>query len=115
MGIAIEWLTIEVAAADRDRFVVVDREIWTAFLSSCPGFIRKQVWINPEQPGQVCLVVEWASREDWKAIDPEDLAAVDRSFVAAMGKVYPIVFAGEYAPMAESIGRMSIPEPPHLD
>jgi uncharacterized protein (TIGR03792 family) len=93
---AIEWLTIEVPEADRDRFMVTDREIWTTFLANCPGFIRKQVWVNPEQPGQVCLVVEWESRDLWKAIDPEALAAVDQSFVAAMGQVYPIVYAGEY-------------------
>jgi uncharacterized protein (TIGR03792 family) len=93
---AIEWLTIEVPEADRDRFIATDREIWTTFLSSCPGFIRKQVWVNPEQPGQVYLLVEWDTQQEWKAIDPEDLAAVDRSFVAAMGRVYPIVYAGEY-------------------
>jgi hypothetical protein len=46
---AIEWLTIEVPEADRDRFMVTDREIWTTFLANCPGFIRKQVWVNPEQ------------------------------------------------------------------
>jgi uncharacterized protein (TIGR03792 family) len=96
---AIEWLTIEVPEADRDRFIVTDRAIWTAFLSSCPGFIRKQVWVNPAEPRQLCLVVEWESRELWKAIDPETLAAVDRSFVEAMGQVYPIVYAGEYLPI----------------
>jgi hypothetical protein len=55
--------------------------------------------VNPAQPGQVCLVVEWESRDLWKAIDLEDLAAVDRSFVAAIGRVYPIVYAGGYVPV----------------
>ncbi|NJM46655.1 MAG: TIGR03792 family protein [Alkalinema sp. RU_4_3] len=96
---AIEWLTIEVPEGNRDRFIALDREIWTKFLSSCPGFIRKQVWVNPEKPEQVCLVVEWESREEWKAIDPEALAEVDRSFVAAMGQSYAIVYAGEYMPV----------------
>jgi uncharacterized protein (TIGR03792 family) len=96
--VAIEWLTIEVPEADRDRFITMDREIWTAFLSKCPGFIRKQVWVNPENPGQVYLLVEWERQEEWKGIDPEALAEVDRSFVAAMGQAYPIVYAGEYRP-----------------
>jgi uncharacterized protein (TIGR03792 family) len=96
---AIEWLTIEVPEADRDRFIATDREIWTRFLSSCPGFVRKQIWVNPKEPGQICLLIEWDHRPEYKAIDPEDLAAVDRSFVEAMGQVYPIIYAGEYVPI----------------
>ncbi|MEB3293355.1 MAG: TIGR03792 family protein [Synechococcales bacterium] len=101
----IEWLVIEVPIAQQVRFLQVDEAIWTRFLRTCSGFVRKEVWIDPTQPTQVIFVIHWHSRLLWKAIAPEQLGAIDRQFVATMGQVYPIIAAREFEiqePLAET-------------
>jgi uncharacterized protein (TIGR03792 family) len=96
---AIEWLTHNVPVGLRDRFIQVDEEIWTAFLATCPGFIRKHVWVHPEEPDRVFSIVEWETRALWKAIDPAALAETERRFVAELGVVCPIIYSTEYTPV----------------
>ena len=55
----IEWLKIKVASELREKFIAKDAEIWTARLSGYPGFLSKEVWINPEAPTEVVLIIRW--------------------------------------------------------
>ena len=66
-------------------FLRRDAEVWTPFLTRCDGFLGKEVWLPDDRPGTVVLVIRWASMEQWKAIPPEQLEAVD----AAMGALAP--------------------------
>jgi uncharacterized protein (TIGR03792 family) len=102
--VVIEWLTFQVPIDWRDRYIQADAAIWTTFLAACPGFISKQVWQNPDRPDQISLVVEWETREQWKAIDPVALAAVDRQFVAAVGRSFELIAAREYYQLAPDLG-----------
>jgi uncharacterized protein (TIGR03792 family) len=92
----IEWLTFEVDPENREKFIQIDEEIWTAVLSQYPGFIAKEVWISPENLGQVVFVVHWQTREQWKSIPQEDLEAVGQRFDAAVKFDYAMVDSREY-------------------
>ncbi len=92
----IEWLTFEVDPKNREKFIQLDDEIWTAALSQYPGFISKEVWISPNQLGQVVFVVHWQTREQWKSIPQDELDAVEERFHGAVEFDYTMVDSREY-------------------
>lgn len=92
----IEWLKFSVPPHLREKFIHKDEEIWTAFLATCPGFLGKEVWINPQKPTELILVIRWATREEWKSIPHERLNQIDQRFAQQMGKSYPVIEAAEY-------------------
>ncbi|MBD1831105.1 MULTISPECIES: TIGR03792 family protein [Cyanophyceae] len=92
----IEWLKIEVPPEIREKYIQKDAEIWTAFLATCPGFLGKEVWLNPNDPTGLTLVIRWETRENWKSISSERLQQVEEQFDQAMGDSYPIIDSAEY-------------------
>ena len=88
-GSVLEFLESNIWCRDMQSYIVVDNRIWTSFLSSQPGFMRKEVLTNPRDPAAAnCTVTQailWESRELWKSIDPKQLAAVDALFVKEFG------------------------------
>lgn len=92
----IEWLKFRVPAEVREKFLQKDGEIWTPALATSPGFLGKEVWLNPRDSEEIILVIQWASREIWSAFPSELLEETDRQFAREMGELYPIVEAGEY-------------------
>jgi uncharacterized protein (TIGR03792 family) len=66
-GVVIEFLKFQVAPDLRENFIQKDGEIWTAALAKYPGFISKEVWINPNHHTEVILIIRWSTREQWKA------------------------------------------------
>jgi uncharacterized protein (TIGR03792 family) len=81
----VEWLKYQVSKEDAASFLKADAEIWTTILSRQPGFISKQVWVNPEKPDEINLVICWQSKEHWKTISQTLLQATDKRFVEAVG------------------------------
>lgn len=93
----IELLIVEVAAEDREKYLQIDREIWTKAIAQFPGFINKEVWLNPQAPTEVNLVIRWRSREEWKAISTQLLEDIERQFALKMGNTnHKIVELVEY-------------------
>ena len=92
----IEFLKFRVEPEERENYIRRDEEIWTAALTTYPGFLGKEVWINPQDGTQLILVIRWATKEQWQAIPPEELQAIEAKFTKALGKSYPIVESGEY-------------------
>ncbi|MGA7933924.1 MAG: TIGR03792 family protein [Kovacikia sp.] len=82
----IEWLKIKVSPELREKFIQKDEEIWTTALSKSPGFLGKQVWINPSQADEVILVIHWANREAWKSVPADLLKETERLFSQAIGE-----------------------------
>lgn len=80
----IEWLKFKVNSKSREQFIQKDEAIWTAALSSYPGYIGKEVWLEPNTPEEVVLVVHWQTREQWKSISVKDLAAIEQKFSKVM-------------------------------
>lgn len=92
----IEWLRVKVAPELRERYIQKDAEIWTSFLAEYPGFLGKQVWINPNNPSEVILVIHWESREAWKSVPANRLEAIDQEFIRQLGSTYEFLEEAEY-------------------
>lgn len=93
----IEWLQVNVAPPLREQYIQMDAELWTAFLSRYPGFLGKEIWINPNNAAELIIVIRWATLEDWKSIPAEDLQEVERQFNEAIGASnHRIVASAEY-------------------
>ncbi|MBF2063725.1 MAG: TIGR03792 family protein [Calothrix sp. C42_A2020_038] len=92
----IELLRFKVPSQRREIFIQKDDEIWTAALAKYPGFLGKEVWINPNAPEEVTLVIKWATREQWKAIPNKDLDTISQQFDRALGFSSQMIESSEY-------------------
>lgn len=92
----IEWLKVRVSPELREKFIQKDAEIWTSKLASYPGFLSKEVWTNPGTSAELVLVIRWASREQWQAIPPEELAQIEQKFNQEFGSQYQFIEEAEY-------------------
>ncbi|MBI1240636.1 TIGR03792 family protein [Umezakia ovalisporum] len=92
----VELLKVEVVPEERDNYIQKDAEIWTTGLAKYPGFLGKEVWINPNHPTELILIIRWGTREQWKAIPSQDLQIIEDKFTQIMGKSYPIVKSAEF-------------------
>lgn len=93
----IELLIVEVAIEDREKYLQIDREIWTKAIAQFPGFISKEVWLNPDRPTEVNLIIRWRSREEWKSISTQLLEEIECQFALKMGNTrHKIVELVEY-------------------
>ncbi len=96
MSVVIELLKFQVDPNLRETFIQKDAEIWTTALAKYPGFLSKEVWINPNKPSEVTFMIRWATREQWQAISEADLAAIDSQFAQVMGDNFQMIESAEY-------------------
>jgi uncharacterized protein (TIGR03792 family) len=88
----IEWLKFKVPPEKREAFIQRDEEVWTAGLSSCPGFLGKEIWVDPIE-NDVVMLIRWQTRELWKSV-PQ---SVIEELCAKMGELQmPIAESREY-------------------
>ena len=80
----IEWLKFKVDSNSREQFIQQDEAIWTASLATYPGFLGKEVWIEPNAPDRVIYTIRWQTREQWKSIPAKDLANIEQRFSTKM-------------------------------
>ena len=95
----IEWLKFSVSSDSREQFIQQDEKIWTASLSTYPGFLGKEVWIEPNAPAKIIFTIRWQTREQWKSIPLQDLAKIEQQFSRVMkdkGIRYKMVESKEY-------------------
>ena len=95
----IEWLQFTVDSKSREKFVREDEKIWTAALATYPGFLGKEVWIDPKTSDRVVFAIRWQTREQWKSIPVKDLMAIEKDFSAIMkeeGINYKMIESKEY-------------------
>lgn len=92
----IEWLKVNVPPELREQYIQKDAEIWTPLLSQHSGFAGKEVWINPNDPTEIVMVIRWQNREAWKEVPSEALQEADRQFTEAMGQPFSFTAEGEY-------------------
>lgn len=93
----IEWLKFNVAPDQRERLIQKDEEIWTAALAQYPGFLSKEVWIDPHRSDEVVFVIRWRDRDAWKSVPADLLEETEQRFSQAMGATpYTLTEAGEF-------------------
>jgi uncharacterized protein (TIGR03792 family) len=93
----IEWLQFRVESESREKFIQKDDEVWTATLATYPGFIGKEIWLDPTALDRITLVIRWQTREQWKSVPQEILDETERKFALAMGETsYEMIETSEY-------------------
>lgn len=92
----IEWMKFKVPEDKREQFIQRDLEIWSPFLEQCPGFLSKEVWIQPDQDQEVIMVIRWNSREEWQSIPTQDLEQIEHQFGQALSFEYDMVASRDY-------------------
>lgn len=95
----IEWLKFDVDPKLREKFIQQDEKIWTAALSIFPGFLGKEVWIEPNALDKVVLVIRWQTREQWKSVPLKDLVKIEQQFAAVMQEMnisYKMIASREF-------------------
>ncbi|MBD2465291.1 TIGR03792 family protein [Oscillatoria sp. FACHB-1407] len=92
----VEFLRFTVASELREQFVRLDSDIWTPVLAKTSGFLRKEVWLNSDDPTEVVVVIHWASFEKWQSIPPEDLQKTEEIFSQEMGDTYQLLESKRY-------------------
>lgn len=74
----IELLKFNVPPEKWEAFIQRDEAVWTAGLKQFPGFLGKEVWVEPGQ-NVVIMVIRWESQAQWDAVPPEKIAELDRN------------------------------------
>lgn len=92
----IELLKCKVDPDLREQYLQLDAEVWTKALAECPGFLGKEVWLNPEEASEVVIVIRWATKEQWKSIPEELLNQLETQFSQQMGRTYQIIESAEF-------------------
>lgn len=92
----VELLKVRVAPEVQENFLLKDAEVWTQALAGYPGFLDKEIWLNPNEPTEVILIIRWASREQWKSIPLEVLEIIEQQFTHQLGNTYQIIESSEY-------------------
>jgi uncharacterized protein (TIGR03792 family) len=93
----IEWLKFRVAPEWQEKFMQKDAEIWTKALADCPGFLDKELWMNPDEPDAIAIAIRWKTRQEWKSIPQDFLEEIERQFAQQMGEgTYVMIEAKEY-------------------
>lgn len=92
----IELLKVKVIPAEKEKYLQKDAEIWTQALTNFPGFLGKEVWLNPSEPTEVILIIRWATEKHWKSISAEVLNQIESQFAQQLGNSYQIVDLAEY-------------------
>ncbi|QLE55699.1 TIGR03792 family protein [Nostoc sp. TCL26-01] len=92
----IEFLKFKVDPNLRENYIQKDAEIWTAALAEYPGFLGKEVWINPDDPTEVIFLIRWTTLELLQAIPTSDAEKIEQRFAQAVGHTHELVQSGVY-------------------
>jgi len=104
--VVVEHLRLKVPAAGVEAWLQAERSSWEPWLAQQPGFLERQLLWDPKRE-EGTLLIHWASREQWEAIPPAEVAQVQNRFEALarqamgmpQGNPFPLVFEGELHPL----------------
>lgn len=83
---AVEQLIFEVKPEAFERWRAADFELWTvAEADQFPGFVSKEVWVQPGEMYTVAIIIHWTSLEEWKSVDMSWVEAQEARFSALVG------------------------------
>ena len=103
----VEHLRVKVPAEGRQAWLAAEQGSWDPWLAQQDGFLDRQLlWDADREEGT--LLIRWASKDQWKAIPPEAVEAVQQRFEelarqasgTTAGNPFPLVFEGELQPLA---------------
>jgi uncharacterized protein (TIGR03792 family) len=102
----VEQLKLKVPAEWRDAWITAEQASWEPWLQQQPGYLgRDLLWDAESEEGTA--LIRWSSREQWKAITPDQVETVQNRFEelarqgtgSRQGNPFPLVFEGELQPL----------------
>lgn len=110
--ITVEMLRLAVPAALRDAWLNAEAEVWKPWLEQQPAYLGRDLYWDPQQE-QAHVLIRWRSRQEWKAITDEEVAAVQDRFVAAVNQAtaedaadpIPLMAASQWLLLAREVPR----------
>lgn len=105
-GEVFELLRVKVPAQHRQAWLAAEQASWEPWLTAQEGFLERRLFWDPQrQEGH--LLIRWASRDQWKAIGPEAVQAVQERFEqqarqltgSTAANPFPLVFEAELQPL----------------
>ena len=104
----IEQLRLKVPESQVQTWLDAEKQTWQPWLEQQDGFLGRDIaWDPVHEEGQ--LLIHWTTRDQWKAINPDDVDMVQRQFDsvvnAALGRSasaespFPLVLEGELLPL----------------
>ena len=104
----IEQLRLKVPESQVQTWLDAEKQTWQPWLEQQDGFLGRDIaWDPAHEEGQ--LLIHWATRDQWKAINPDDVDMVQRQFDsvvnAALGRSataespFLLVLEGELLPL----------------
>lgn len=70
-AMVVEFLRVTCPPEKRAAFIQRDHAVWTRALMTQPGFLGKEVWLNPSKPDEVAMAIHMESLARLRAI-PKD-------------------------------------------
>ena len=104
----IEQLRLKVPESQVQIWLEAEQQTWQPWLEAQEGFLGRDIaWDPAHEEGQ--LLIQWATRDQWKAISSDEVELVQRKFDsvvnAALGRSataespFPLVLEGELLPL----------------
>ena len=103
----VEMLRLDVPAAQREIWLAAEASTWQPWLEQQDGFLGRDLYWDPKLE-QGLLLIRWASRAQWKAIEADAVDQVQQRFDAAVnssigrevdaGSAFPLLEAAELLP-----------------
>ena len=104
----VELLRLQVPVSQRQVWIDAEARTWQPWLEQQHGFLSRDLYWDAALE-QGVLLIRWASREQWKAISPEEVERVQRQFDAdvntSLGRpslsqsAFPLVAETELLPL----------------
>lgn len=103
--VVVEQLRLKVPSDAVTAWLEAERGSWELWLAQQPGFMRRQLFWDPERQ-EGTLLIYWASREQWQATSSEEQEQVQQRFELLaragtgqeQGNPFPLIFSGELLP-----------------
>jgi len=73
----IEKITYFIEEAAIPTYIAAEERIWDTWLIQQPGVVRKELWLDPDQPNILKVVVTWFSMDFANACDQNEIARLE--------------------------------------
>ena len=98
----VEQLRLQVPAEQRELWLAAERSTWEPWLARQDGFLGRELLWDPRH-GEATLLIRWASRRQWKAIEQAEIDTVQANFEEQVRRrlgstapnPFPLLYEGE--------------------
>jgi uncharacterized protein (TIGR03792 family) len=88
----VEKLVYNIPEEFQAKFLKLDENIWSKFLSQYEFYHSKEVWKDLSKPKSLTFIIKWRSLEEWKGIPKDLLYSAQKDFNNQSTKEFEQVF-----------------------